>query len=73
MHEVPAGSAEGWEVGMGRCKHPLAGKTVKLNINGNDIDNLNGKAFVIEDYWENISGKSWMFCDGYPACLNYAM
>ena len=54
-------------------KHPLVGKTVKLNLKGDDVDGINGQLFTIEDYWQNVAGKSWMFCDGNPACLNYAM
>jgi hypothetical protein len=50
-------------------KHELAGKTVRLNC----ADKLNGQEFVVEDYWENIAGKSWMFCDGNPACIKYAI
>lgn len=50
-------------------KHELAGKTVRLNC----ADELNGQEFVVEDYWENIAGRSWMFCDGNPACIKYAI
>lgn len=57
---------------MKREKHELAGKTVILNCKS-DPDNLNGQEFVIEDWWENVSGKSWMLCNGNPACLKYAM
>lgn len=42
-------------------KHELAGKCA---------DKLNG---VVEDYWENIVGKSWMFCDGNPACITFSV
>jgi hypothetical protein len=52
--------------------HPLAGKTVILNCKPCP-DNLNGQQFEIEDYWENVAGKSWMDCNGNPACLKYAM
>lgn len=55
-----------------REKHELAGKTVILNC-GADPDNLNGQEFVVEDWHINVMGKSWMFCDGNPACLKYAM
>lgn len=57
---------------MKREKHELAGKTVILNCKP-DPDNLNGQEFVIEDWQENIMGQSWMFCNGNPACLKYAM
>lgn len=55
-----------------REKHPLAGKTVILNCKPCS-EELNGKQFCVEDYWENVAGKSWMVCDGNPACLKYAM
>ena len=55
-----------------RAKHPLAGKTVRLNCKP-DPDNLNGQEYTIEDWWENVAGKSWMDCVGNPACLKYAM
>ena len=53
-------------------KHPLAGQTVTLNCKP-DPDNLNGQQFQVEDYWMNVAGKSWMDCNGNPACLKYAM
>ena len=59
---------------MKRDVHPLAGQTVKLNCKPtHDPDELNGKKFVIEDWWQNVSGKSWMFSAGNPACLKYAV
>lgn len=57
---------------MIREKHPLAGKTVRLNCKP-DPDNLDGKSFTIEDWQENVMGRSWMVCNGNPACLKYAM
>ena len=57
---------------MKRDKHPLAGQIVILKCKP-DPDELNGKEFVVEDYWENVAGKSWMVCGGNPACLKYAM
>jgi hypothetical protein len=58
--------------------HPLAGKTVKLNIqtggSPNKLDaELEGQEYVIEDYWDKLTGGSWMDADGNPACLKYAM
>lgn len=33
-----------------------------------------GQIFEAEDYWINLPGnKSWMWSDGNPACLEYAM
>lgn len=54
-------------------KHPLAGQKVILNCKP-DPDGLNGKEFVIEDWYANVSGgRSWMFAAGNPACLKYAI
>lgn len=50
-------------------KSPLAGRTVKISA---DSPHIGGAEYVVEDYWHNVAGKSWMFCDGNPACLDYA-
>jgi len=34
---------------------------------------LAGQDFRVEDWWDRIAGRSWMDCDGNPACLAYAM
>ena len=34
---------------------------------------LKGKKIRIEGLWKEITGKSWMFSDGNPSCLIYAM
>ena len=52
--------------------HPSAGKTVILNCKP-DPDRLNRQEFVVEDWWENVSGQSWMTSSGNPACQKYAM
>ena len=57
---------------MQRDIHPLAGKTVRLKCKP-DPDGLDGNAFVVEDWWVNIAGKSWMNCNGNLACMKYAM
>jgi hypothetical protein len=28
---------------------------------------------LVEDWWDRVAGKSWMQCNGNPACINYAM
>lgn len=58
-----------------RTKHELAGETVRLQLANadNDPDEINGKDFRVEDWWENVGGQSWMDCKGNPACLKYAM
>lgn len=48
--------------------HEKSGQTVK--IVGGAFD---GQDYRLEDWWDRIAGKSWMFCDGNPACLDYAL
>jgi hypothetical protein len=49
----------------------LAWRTVLLKEDMRDPE-LNGAAFVVEDWWDKIGGVSWMFSDGNPAALKYA-
>lgn len=49
-------------------QHPLADKTVKI-VSGQ----FAGQDYRVEDWWDRVSGKSWMDCDGNPACLEYAV
>jgi hypothetical protein len=53
--------------------HPLAGKTVKLKLASHPTDIQTGDEFRIEDWWDHLAGGSWMFADGNPAALKYAM
>jgi hypothetical protein len=56
--------------------HPLAGKTVKIkpDVEHPQVPNFGGSNFIIED-WADIlfGGKSWMFMEGHPASLIYAL
>ena len=59
-----------------RTISPYAGMTVKVK---GDVgpDPMTGQAlagqdYTIEDWWQNVSGCSWMNSDGNPAALNYA-
>lgn len=58
---------------MGKI-HPeeskMAGKEVKIKADANKIG---GETILIEDWWDRVSGGSWMWADGNPACLDYAM
>lgn len=58
-----------------RNKSPLAGQTVKIKptVGSGFRFRLADQPFEVEDWWENVAGKSWMFCDGNPACLSYAI
>ena len=59
-----------------RERYKLAGRTVKIK-NGVGIssfkEELSEKEFVIEDWAENVFGCSWMYADGNPTALEYAM
>jgi hypothetical protein len=48
--------------------HPRAGEAV-LVASGL----YHGSTLLIEDWWDRIAGKSWMDCNGNPACLQYAI
>ena len=56
-------------------QHPLAGKTAKIRegVKHFQVKDFGGSDFRVEDYWDRVSGKSWMDCNGNPACLIYAM
>ena len=65
-----------------REKHPLAGKKVKLHIalpdneeqrNSPGVVKLKDTVFEIEDWWENVSGSSWINGIGNPACMKYGI
>ena len=43
---------------------PLAGATVTLK---------DGREYRVEDYWDRITGGSWMDANGNPAALIYAV
>lgn len=51
-------------------QHPLAGKTVTLKSKSTE---LNGQHYRVEDYWKNVSGRSWRDSFDVPACLQYSM
>jgi hypothetical protein len=52
--------------------YPLAGKAVRLKDRMGSSE-LDGQEYRVEDLWINVAGRSWMTCDGNPACLKYAM
>ena len=54
----------------------LSGKTVKIKNGFNDPFNGTieaGTEYHVEDYWDTLTGESWMFSNGNPACMNYAV
>lgn len=52
--------------------HPLAGKTVALTFSFDGPGEQVG-TFRVEDYWDRVSGGSWMTAVGNPAALKYAI
>lgn len=56
-------------------KHPMAGKTVRIKpgITHPQVPGFGGAEFCLEDWWDRVAGKSWMICQGNPACLIYAV
>jgi hypothetical protein len=48
----------------------FAGQTVKIKP---EVKKYGGAELLIEDYWENIFGSSWMFAKGNPAAMEYAV
>ncbi len=49
-------------------KSSLADKTVKI-ISGK----YSGSEYRVEDWWDRLGQGSWMFAEGNPACLQYAI
>lgn len=48
-------------------QHSLAGQTVSVDIGQGYQD------YRVEDWWDRLTGGSWMDAVGNPAALNYAM
>jgi hypothetical protein len=56
--------------------HPLAGKTVLLNTSASDPVRkivVEGARYRVEGWWDQLTGKSWMFTDNNWACMHYGM
>lgn len=55
--------------------HPAAGKKVRLkpDVTLQMPTRAVPTEIVVEDWWDRIAGKSWMDCEGNPACLAYAV
>jgi hypothetical protein len=54
-------------------KHPLAGKTVKVTTTRHVQIGDGPHEYEIEDWWDHLTGSSWMSAEGNPTCLVYAM
>jgi len=55
--------------------HPKSGDIVKIKegVEHFQQPNFGGSEFHLEDWHDRLMGKSWMDCDGNPACLIYGM
>ncbi|MCK9434793.1 MAG: hypothetical protein M0R32_08270 [Candidatus Cloacimonetes bacterium] len=55
--------------------HAFAGSTAKIKpgIKHPQFEDFGGSEFHLEDWWDRVSGESWMFCDGNMACMIYGM
>jgi hypothetical protein len=53
----------------------MAGQTVKIKagVKHPQIENFGGSEFKIEDWWDRVADKSWMDCNGNPACMVYGI
>ena len=52
---------------MHKESHPQAGQTVTVWLNGEQYE------YYLEDWWDTLTGGSWMHAKGNPAALNYAV
>ena len=48
--------------------HPLAGQTVTLALSRDAPDFKSGDEYRIEDWWDRVSGRSWMDASGTAVC-----
>src|SRR3990167_8168342 len=60
---------------MHKEPHIFAGKRVILHTSNvhPQLGSLDGSFVTVEDLWDKLTGHSWMFSDGNPACLIYAL
>lgn len=58
---------------MHSTAHPLAGETVAVKLTGHPQIGEGPHEYKLLDWWDKLTGGSWMFADGNPAALIYAM
>ena len=56
-------------------KHSKAGQWVKIkpSVKHFQYEDFGGSEIRIEDWWDNLSGKSWEVSTGVPGCMVYAI
>lgn len=52
--------------------HPLADRPVTL-IENNSLGIPTTEIYMIEDWWDSITGHSWQIATGNPAALEYSL
>ena len=52
--------------------HPLANRPITL-IENNSLGIPTTEIYMIEDWWDSITGKSWKTSTGNPAALEYSL
>lgn len=51
--------------------HAKAGTTVSVDLhNHDDVERVE---YQLEDWWDRVSGQSWIHSDGNPAAMIYGM
>jgi hypothetical protein len=53
--------------------HDLAGKTVTLAPASPNAEIHDGVEFTVEDWYDRVTGQSWMFAEGNPTAIKYAL
>jgi len=58
-------------------KSPLAGQTIEVKFSAGHPQIPGSKdltfQYIVEDWWDHMTGGSWMDAEGNPACLVYAI
>lgn len=47
--------------------HPWAGQEVTVVVDGQEFP------YLVEDWWDRVSGQSWQISVGNPAAIQYAL
>lgn len=55
--------------------HPLAGQsaTLKTAVSDRGITYPAGTSVLVEDWWDVVTGSSWMWANGNYAAMNYGI
>jgi len=52
---------------------PLAGTTIQVDMRQPSGKPSESVEYRVEDWWDRLGQGSWMWAQGNPACLNYAI